>query len=290
MHLRFAIVLVLAGLLVDTPFSRIVRTAAEDDPVTYDQVRSVFQKHCVSCHNAERPRGDFDISSLGAIRAGSASGPVSIPLDPDVSLLFTVVAHREEPFMPPNSPKIPQREIDLIRRWIQEGMLERKGDSADGKTRAPTGPVTKSSDNSLSAAQLGIVPVAPLSRPMPITALAVSPTEPVVAVSGNGQAVLFSLDDHKPIKAFDFPEGDVHVLKFSSDGELLLMGGGTGAVRGIVVGVDVKSGRRLFELGDEADVVLAADLSPDKQLVALGGPGRAVKSSDRRWRADGDIT
>jgi WD40 repeat protein len=34
------------------------------------------------------------------------------------------------------------------------------------------------------------------------------------------------------------------------------------------------------EVGDEADVVLAADLSPDHKLVALGGPGKLVKIFD----------
>jgi WD40 repeat protein len=40
---------------------------------------------------------------------------------------------------------------------------------------------------------------------------------------------------------------------------------------------DVSTGKRLGVFGDEKDVVLAADLSADGKLVALGGPSRIVK-------------
>ena len=43
---------------------------------------------------------------------------------------------------------------------------------------------------------------------------------------------------------------------------------------------DVATGKRVTEIGDEADVVLAADVSPDHKLVALGGPGKLIKVYD----------
>ena len=68
-----------------------------------------------------------------------------------------------------------------------------------------------------------------------------------------------------------FPEGTVHVLRFSRNGALLLAGGGRGGQSGLAVVWDVKTGKRVFEVGKEYDAVLAADLSPDLGLVALGG-------------------
>jgi WD40 repeat protein len=44
-----------------------------------------------------------------------------------------------------------------------------------------------------------------------------------------------------------------------------------------VVLFDVRTGNRLAVLGEERDIVLAADLSADGKLVALGGPGKVVK-------------
>jgi WD40 repeat protein len=40
---------------------------------------------------------------------------------------------------------------------------------------------------------------------------------------------------------------------------------------------DVRTGKRLATAGDERDIVLAADLSPDGQRIALGGPGKVVR-------------
>jgi hypothetical protein len=37
---------------------------------------------------------------------------------------------KEEPKMPPNSAKIPDAEIDLIRKWIEGGALETSGSTA----------------------------------------------------------------------------------------------------------------------------------------------------------------
>jgi WD40 repeat protein len=120
------------------------------------------------------------------------------------------------------------------------------------------------------------VPIDPLPRRTAITALAASPRAPIVAVSGKSQVILFNGSDSNPRTALPFPEGDVFTLRFSSDGKLLLAGGGIGALSGKVVGFDVATGKRVFEVGDESDIVLAMDISPDGKLVAVGGPGREV--------------
>jgi WD40 repeat protein len=74
-----------------------------------------------------------------------------------------------------------------------------------------------------------------------------------------------------------FPEGVPFVLRFSRDGAKLLAGGGRPVQSGKVVLYDVATGARVGVFGDEHDVVLAADLSADGKLVALGGPGKVVK-------------
>lgn len=252
----------IAALAVSTCW--VHQTQAEDKAVTYDQVRPVLKKHCVSCHGQERARGDLNLSTTAGIQAGSASGPVAIAGKPDESLLFTLAAHLEAPKMPPGAPKIPQRELDLIRGWIEDGLQERTEIAANSNKPAP------------KPAAL-IEPVVPLARPTAITAIAISPKESLVAVSGLHQVVLFSGADRTPTKAFPFPEGEVFALRFSRDGDLLLVGGGLGGESGKVVGIEVATGKRRFEIGNEADAVLACDVSADGSLIALGGPGKTVK-------------
>ena len=48
--------------------------------------------------------------------AGGVSGKAAVAGKPDDSPLYTLAAHLDDPKMPPNKPKIPQRELDTIRK------------------------------------------------------------------------------------------------------------------------------------------------------------------------------
>jgi Planctomycete cytochrome C/WD domain, G-beta repeat len=239
------------------------RCTAEDKPaVTFQKdVQPVFKKHCVTCHNADRPRGELDLSSYSGLMTGGVSGKAAVAGKPDESPVYTLAAHLDDPKMPPNKPKIPQRELDTIKAWIAGGLVEKTAGSADTAASVTT--------------TGGLGPATPLARATPITALAVHPTRPLVAVPGRKQVLVF--DGGKLVGAIPFPEGEAHVLRFSRDGKTLIAGGGVGGQSGKVVGFDTTSWKRAFEIGDETDAVLAADLSPDGSKVVLGGPGRVVK-------------
>jgi WD40 repeat protein len=56
-----------------------------------------------------------------------------------------------------------------------------------------------------------------------------------------------------------------------------LAAGGHGAASGRAIVFDVASGKRLAEVGDEVDIALAADISPNHKWIALGGPSKLVK-------------
>jgi len=107
--------------------------------------------------------------------------------------------------------------------------------------------------------------------------LAASPWAPLVAVAGHERIYLWDVETRRPVGTLPFPEGVPFVLRFSRDGDALLAAGGRGVESGKAVLFDVRSGKRLAEIGDEKDIVLAADVSADHKLVALGGPGRVVK-------------
>ncbi|AMV26186.1 WD domain, G-beta repeat [Gemmata sp. SH-PL17] len=240
----------------------------EDAKVTFDgQVRPILAKRCGKCHNAERPRGELDLSSYAAVMLGGVSGRAVVEGKPDSSPLYTMTAHLEDPKMPPNSPKIPQTEIDTLRKWIEGGLVEKVGGAASTKV-TPT-PAPKNLD--------GLGKVATLARLTPVTALAVSPNALIVAVPGKKQVLLYELPSGKSLGALAFPEGEVHVLRFSRDGKVLLAAGGVGGQSGAVVGYDVASWKRQFAVADENEAVLAADISADKSRVVFGGPSRLVK-------------
>ena len=87
-------------------------------------------------------------------------------------------------------------------------------------------------------------------------------------------------DTLKLIGTLPFPERIPYVLRFSRNGKWLLAAGGRGASAGKAVIWDVTTGKRVTEIGDEADIVLAADVSPNHKFIALGGPGKLIKIYD----------
>ena len=125
-------------------------------------------------------------------------------------------------------------------------------------------------------------PFVPQAKPSAVVAMAASPWAPLVAVAGHKQVLLYRTTDYHLVGVLPFPEGLIYVLKFSRNGDLLLAGGGRGGQSGIAVAWDVKKGTRVFEVGKEYDVVLAADISPDHGQVALGGPEQGRRGSTTR--------
>lgn len=245
--------------------------ARADDPkapaeakVTYEQVKPILAKRCNKCHAGERPRGELETSTFGGIMQGGVSGKAVVAGKPAESPLYTLTAHLEDPKMPPNSPKIPQTEIDTLRKWIEHGLLEKAGGAASTTVQTPAVKVPD-----------GLTTAAPLPRATPVTALAASPVAPLVAVAGNKQVLVF--ESGKLLGGVPFPEGEVHVLRFSRDGAVLLAAGGIGGQSGAVVGFSVGDWKRTFAVADTTDSVLAADISPDKSRVVFGGPSRVVK-------------
>ncbi len=139
---------VMAILLARTVYAQDGRPA---EVVSFERhVKPILRKRCGNCHATERPRGELDLSTYSGVVAGGASGKVAVAGKPEDSPIYTLPAHLEDPKMPPNAPKIPQREIDVLRRWVEGGLFEGAGESAS------TGgaPASEASVETLVAAEL----------------------------------------------------------------------------------------------------------------------------------------
>ena len=262
------------------------KAAPKDEKITFDQhILPIFREKCGSCHNANDKKGDLVLDNYGLAMQGGASGEV-VRTDGDASQsqLYLVVAHLAEPKMPPQQPKLPDEQLALIRKWIEGGSLENSGSKAKPKKNMAVSKVTVSNQRPAGPPPMPeSLPLEPLvlsSRGNGTTALAANPWSPLIAVSGHKQVILYDTRTREVAGVLPFPEGVAHVLKFSRNGQWLLAGGGRGAHSGKVVLWDVKTGKRVAEVGSEYDVVLAADISPDHTQVALGGPKKIVRVYD----------
>ena len=260
--------------------------APKEEKITFEQhILPIFREKCGSCHNANDKKGDLVLDNYGLAMQGGASGEV-IRTDGDASQsqLYLVVAHLSEPKMPPQQPKLPDDQLTLIRKWIEGGSLENSGSKAKPKKNMSVTKVEVSNQRPAGPPpmpeNLPLDPLVISSRGNGTTALACNPWSPLVAVSGHKQVVLYNMQTREVAGVLPFPEGVAHVLKFSRNGQWLLAGGGRGAHSGKVVLWDVRTGKRIAEVGAEYDVVLAADISPDHTQVALGGPKKIVRVYD----------
>jgi WD40 repeat protein len=267
--------------------------AAEPTKVTFvEHVMPILREKCLNCHNPDKTRGGLDLSTYVKTMEGGSSGQVVKPGHPDDSRLWLLASQKGEPKMPPQGGALSTDSMTILRHWIEQGALESTASKAVpiAKPKSevalasivrgrPTGPPP------MPSAGLGTLR-APTARPTAVTALAVSPWAPLLAVAGPHEVVLLDADSLAPLGALSFPHGQVNVLKFSRNGQLLLAGGGRGGKSGKVAVWNMLTGKLLIEVGDEHDAVLAADVSADQTQVALGGPGKMIRIYST---ADGSI-
>jgi len=254
------------------------------EKITYQEhVLPLIENNCGKCHNPDKKKADLDLTTYSGLMKGSGSGQVVVSGNPDGSKLWRAITQVEEPTMPPNKPRVPDKELDVFRKWIMGGLLETSGSKAIVASK-PTvdftlkaGSVGKPDGPAAMPQSLPLDPVVHTAHASAMTGLATSPWAPLIALAGQKQILLYQSETLELLGILPFTEGQPADVKFSRSGTLLLAGGGRGGKSGRVLVWDVVTGERLMTIGDEYDTVLAADIRPDQSQIALGGPGRLVK-------------
>lgn len=261
--------------------------AAQEKPAAApnfnDHVKPILRQYCLKCHGDDKQEADLNLQAFGSLLRGGSGGKVVEAGRSSQSVLFQAITNPDDDArMPPNSPPLPKDKIEIIRKWIDGGLRETAESRSMVKTRdlafAPAANASARPDGPPSMpADLPVVEVPDVKRPLPVLALDTSPWAPLVAAAGQEHVRLLHSETGDEIGRLAFPEGEPHVIRFSRNGAVLMVAGGRPVESGRVVLFDVRTGKRLAEIGDELDAVLAADLSPDQRLVALGGSGGTVK-------------
>lgn len=280
--IRLTICLSLATALFPLSSANSKEPNTKPEKITYaTHVQPILREHCFACHNQDDATADLALDSFAGLTAGGAGGEVVAAGDPDGSRLWQLVTHQEEPKMPPGD-KLPQPQLDVLRAWIEGGLLENEG-SQPIKRKRPAiatidpGKLGRPAGEPAMPEQLLHEPVLWSPQTGPVEALATSPWAPVAAVGWQRQLSFYHTDTHELLGIVPYVDGQPKVVRFSRDGSLVLVAGGRHGAAGSAALLDVKTGARVATLGDELDIVLAADISPDLSLVAIGGPKKRVK-------------
>jgi len=273
--------LILAAGLVS-----VAAPAQENEKLTYDDhIRPLLENKCFSCHNPDKKKGGLELTSYAGLMNGGSGGAVVDAGNPQGSRLWTCSAKKEEPFMPPEGAPLDAKDLTLLSKWIAGGVLQAKGSVAKksnkpkvdltfaGGAGKPTGPVARPENILLE-------PVIVTPRTSAVIAMAASPWTSLLAVAGQKQILLYDTDSHELAGILPYAEGHARSLKFSANGSLLIMGGGRGGKLGHAIVWDVKTGKRVTEIGKEFDQVMSADISPDHRKVVLATNAKKVKCFD----------
>ena len=246
----------------------------------------IFESKCNSCHNADRARGGLDLTNMNAILVGGSSGESVISGDGENSYLYKLIARVEKPYMPQREDKMPQAEIDLIKKWIDLGLLPTATGKAIQKKKSTVNlalgnvSVGKPDGPPPMPQYLSLEPSVVTERAFAPSAMASAPWSPLVAIAGQKQVLLYNTDTLQLMGVLPYPEGFIESLTFSRNGKLIVAGGGRGGKSGRVAAWEVESGKRLLTMGEEYDAILTADLSADQSLLAIGSPSKLVKVYD----------
>ncbi len=103
--------------------------AANKPGVTFEtDIKPIFEKSCVKCHGAEKPKAKLRLDSLEGALKGGEDGKVIVTGKSVESILMASVAHLGDPdgFMPPPKNRagigpLTKEQLGLVRAWIDQG-------------------------------------------------------------------------------------------------------------------------------------------------------------------------
>ncbi|MCI0535874.1 MAG: hypothetical protein L0Z50_11680, partial [Verrucomicrobiales bacterium] len=228
-------------------------------------VQTLFNQHCLDCHAAQDPEGKLVMEDFETLMKGGESGTVLIPGKSDESLIVRMIEGKAErdgkkKTMPPGKrKKLEPAEIETIKQWIAGG------------ARPPAQPLAK-------AAEIAVPKITPKATPRrPVNALALAPSQRLIAAGRYGEIELISADSRQVVRALTGPRGNANAIVFSADGSSVFGAGGEAGLFGEVREWKVADGTPLRTFEGHRDALYALALSPDGKTLATGGYDQKIK-------------
>ncbi len=226
------------------------------EPVSYfRQVRPILRANCVGCHKPAKKKGGLDLTSVATILKGGEANATQPGHAASAEILKQISG--TEPEMPKDSDPLIAGEIELIRRWIDEG----------GKDDTPS-----------DLGELYRLAEPPVYRKAPaVSSLAWSPDGATLAVAAWHEVILRSGDGGALLGRLVGDSPRVESLAFSPDGKRLGVAGGSPSEFGEVQVWDVAERRLLRSIKTSTECVFGISWSPDGASIAVGCGDKLVR-------------
>ena len=137
------------------------RMAAGGEVEFSKQIAPLLVEQCLSCHNEEKAKGGYRVDSFELLLApgDSEAKPIQAGNPTESELYKRLVTDDEDERMPQKAPALAAEQIELVRRWIDEGAKLDAGAPGDLLAR-------------LAPAKDHPVPPVHYPRPWPVQSLA----------------------------------------------------------------------------------------------------------------------
>ncbi|MFN6205822.1 MAG: DUF1549 domain-containing protein [Planctomycetota bacterium] len=224
-------------------------------------IRPILLARCVGCHQGARTEGDYLMTDFARLVGEGESGRAAIvPGKPDESFLIeqiTPVNGKAE--MPTEGPPLSEREIALVRKWIEQGA---------------------NNDWQRSEQNFSLANPPTYSRLPTITSLDFSPDGKTLAVSGNHEVLLLDAETGTMRRRLIGASPRIESVRYSPDGMRLAVTGGSPGEAGELQVWNAVTGDLIFSSFVSHDTIFGASWSPDSKRVAFGCTDTSVRVVD----------
>jgi WD40 repeat protein/mono/diheme cytochrome c family protein len=231
--------------------------------VSFDkQIRPIFQTNCQGCHQPAKARGDYLMTSHDKLLAAGESGKKGVvPGQAAASYLVeSIVPKNGKARMPENKPPLDAGDIELIKKWIDEGAVDDTPVNARQKIDSEHPPV--------------------YTYPPILPSLDYSPDGKQLAVAGFHEVLLIDTTTHALVGRLVGLSERVQSLRFSPDGGRLAVAGGSPGRMGEIQVWDVATKKLKMSAPSTADTLFGLSWSGDGARLAFGCTDNSVRVVD----------
>jgi cytochrome c/WD40 domain-containing protein len=220
------------------------------------------QNNCTGCHQPAKQGGEYVMTDFATLLKGGESGSAAIvPGKPDKSYLIEQITPANgKAAMPKDAPPLNASQVVMIRKWIEQGAKDDTPASNRPQYDAEHPPI--------------------YMAPPVLKSIEYSPKGDLLAVSGYHEVLLHKPDGSGLVARLVGQSERIESARFSPDGKLLAVTGGSPGRFGELQIWDVEKREMKLSLMIGYDTIYGASWAPNGKMVAVGCPDHTIRGFD----------